>query len=75
MKNADFYFRIRDNEIKNSEKQKSSNRFRNVFIEMWIIMLSGPATNLPSLTKERLFIATCLFSSIIFGGSFQVNRI
>lgn len=35
-------------------------------------MMSGPTIHLPALGKERIFMATCLFSSIIIAGTFQV---
>lgn len=34
-------------------------------------MLSGPSKHLPVGNNERIFMATCLFSNIIFAGSFQ----
>lgn len=67
--------RINDQKLKIREKRNSVNRFSNVFIEMWIIMLSGPSNRLPSVSTERIFLATCLFSNLIFAGSFQVMLI
>lgn len=37
------------------------------------MMLSGSIPHLPTHLKERIFLATCLFSSTIIVGTFQVN--
>lgn len=67
------FCRSRSKSPKRHKTQISNNRFSISFIEMWIIMLSGPCNQLPVGTMERIFLATCLFSSIIFSGSFQVT--
>lgn len=57
------------------EKRNSSNLFQNVFIGTWIMMLSGSIPHLPSHLTERIFVAVCLFSSIIIVGTFQVIKV
>lgn len=51
---------------------KQNGSFGAVFIDMWFIMLSGPFPKLPLRKIERIFLATCLFSNLIFIGTFQV---
>lgn len=67
-------FRSPDKSSKEHEERKSSNFFVNVLIEISLIFLSGPATQLPFLTKERFFMTTLLLASIIISGTFQVNH-
>lgn len=49
------------------------NKFSMVFIEMWVIMISGPMTHVPTLIKERVFLTSCLLANLVFAGSFQVS--
>lgn len=56
------------------KKGQRNSSLGAVFIDMWFIMLSGPFRNLPHRKIERIFLATCLFSNVIFIGTFQVGK-
>lgn len=63
------------NEHKLLKKRKQNRSFGAAFIDMWFIMLSKPSGKLPVRRAERLFLATCFFSNVIFIGTFQVGGI
>lgn len=56
----------------NQLRNKTYNRFSFIFIEMWMIMLAGPSSQLPFRTIERIFLTSCLLANLIFAGTFQV---
>lgn len=47
-------------------------KFQTVLVRTWMIML-GVTTEMPSKSKERLFIAACLSANLIIFGTFQVR--
>lgn len=58
---------------KKHENARQRTRFTRIFLETWLILLSGPSIHLPTRWRERVFMATCLCSSLVFSGSFQVS--
>lgn len=58
----------------NEKISRDSYKYIVVSIEMWLLMLGGPA-QLPYRTVERLFICTCLLANLIISGTFQVSRV
>lgn len=51
------------------------NKFSVITIEMWVIMLAGASNPLPYRSIERIFVGSCLLTSIIISGTFQVMKI
>lgn len=57
------------------KRRKQSGSLGEAFINMWFIMVSGPLRKLPYRKIERIFLATCFFSNVIFIGTFQVDHL
>lgn len=55
------------------EKRKQRNLFQDVFIETWVMMMSGSIVHLPFRSMERIFVALCMLFGLVLVGLFQVN--
>lgn len=71
--NACADFSVPRKQRKYRKEKHHSRSFGVAFIDMWVLMLSGPLRSLPFQKSERLFLATCFFSNMIFIGTFQVS--
>lgn len=74
-----FFLLLFSRRLREKKKKRSpsnvNDKFGTVFIEMWVIMLSGPSLHLPKRFRERILITGCILANVIIAGSFQVNTL
>lgn len=51
---------------------RASNKLKNIFTDMIMLIIGGPVRNIPLRSMERIFLGSCFIFNIIIAGTFQV---